>query len=182
MHRHMALVAEGRHPREPPVSRSDADTAWVANRPGYPTPVQPDGRRWGYGQRIPPIMGGLVNDDGHPDAACECWVSSAPGPSISQVELRTVRKVVAHNLRRAYRVLLDAHECLDRARHSASPAIPGHFSGDEERSLIEVLIARARVHIVGSTSRLPCNQTWSWTGSPIQRTPCSQPSAETCSW
>ena len=54
MHRHMALVAEGRHPREPPVSRSDADTAWVANRPGYPTPVQPDGRRWGYGQRIPP--------------------------------------------------------------------------------------------------------------------------------
>jgi hypothetical protein len=40
-----------------PLSLSDADTAQVANLPGYPNPVQPVGLRGRQRERIAPIMG-----------------------------------------------------------------------------------------------------------------------------
>jgi len=40
-----------------PLSLSDANTARVAVRPGYPNPVQPVGRRGRHRERTAPIMG-----------------------------------------------------------------------------------------------------------------------------
>jgi len=40
------------------VSRSRANTGRVTRPASYPTPVELVGRRWGYGQRIPPNMRG----------------------------------------------------------------------------------------------------------------------------